>query len=224
MSNLDSSIVNIAIPVMTRDLHVPASQMEWIVSLYLIVLSALLLLFGKLGDLWGKEKIFKLGTFVFVLGSAMSGTPLGFNFLLLGRFVQAVGGAMTLANTYGIVTAEFPIKERGRAMGTVGTFVALGAVAGPGLGGLILAVSSWPYIFWINIPIGVIALIFALRLMHAGPAPVKGGVDWGGFLTQAVAIGAGFWGLNMSQQMGFTPLIWGLARDCHRCADRLLYR
>ncbi|WP_302803903.1 MFS transporter [Schleiferilactobacillus harbinensis] len=210
MSNLDSSIVNIAIPVMTRDLHVPASQMEWIVSLYLIVLSALLLLFGKLGDLWGKEKIFKLGTFVFILGSAMSGTPLGFNFLLLGRFVQAVGGAMTLANTYGIVTAEFPIKERGRAMGTVGTFVALGAVAGPGLGGLILAVSSWPYIFWINIPIGVIALIFALRLMHAGPAPVKGGVDWGGFLTQAVAIGAGFWGLNMSQQMGFTPLIWGL--------------
>ena len=96
MSNLDSSIVNIAIPVMTRDLHVPASQMEWIVSLYLIVLSALLLLFGKLGDLWGKEKIFKLGTFVFVLGSAMSGTPLGFNFLLLGRFVQAVAPLLSI--------------------------------------------------------------------------------------------------------------------------------
>ncbi|WP_052000053.1 MFS transporter [Schleiferilactobacillus shenzhenensis] len=210
MSNLDSSIVNIAIPVMTKDLGVAASRMEWIVSLYLIVLSALLLLFGKLGDLWGKEKIFKLGTFVFVFGSAMSGTPLGFNFLLLGRFVQAVGGAMTLANTYGIVTSEFPINERGRAMGTVGTFVALGSVAGPGLGGLILAVSSWPVIFWINVPIGLVALIFALRLMHVGPAPIPGRVDWGGFLTQATAIGAGFWGLNVSQQTGFTPLIWGL--------------
>jgi EmrB/QacA subfamily drug resistance transporter len=210
MSNLDSSIVNIAIPVMTKNLDVPASQMEWVVSLYLIVLSALLLLFGKLGDLWGKQNIFKLGTFVFVLGSAMSGTPLGFNFLLLGRFVQAVGGAMTLANTYGIVTASFPIAERGRAMGMVGTFVALGAVAGPGLGGLILAITSWPVIFWINVPIGVIALIAALRLMHTGPETTGGSVDWWGFIAQAVFIGAGFWGLNLSQQQGFSLFVLGM--------------
>lgn len=107
-------------------------------SLYLIVLSALLLPFGKLGDRIGKRRIFKWGTGTFVLGSLMAGINLGFNFLMLGRMVQALGGAMTLANTYGIVTSTFALAERGRAMGVVSTFVALG-----GLPGLVLADLFW---------------------------------------------------------------------------------
>ncbi|MDN6222375.1 MAG: MFS transporter, partial [Lacticaseibacillus paracasei] len=158
MTNLDGSIVNIAVPIMAKDLKVPASQMEWTVSLYLIVLSALLLPFGKLGDRIGKQRIFKWGTGTFVLGSLMAGINLGFNFLMLARMIQALGGAMTLANTYGIVTSTFALAERGRAMGVVSTFVALGGVAGPSLGGLILAHFSWPMIFLINVPIGLIAL------------------------------------------------------------------
>lgn len=165
MTNLDGSIVNIAIPLMAKNLHVSASRMEWTVSLYLIVLSALLLPFGKLGDRIGKRRIFKWGTGTFVLGSLMAGINLGFNFLMLGRMVQALGGAMTLANTYGIVTSTFALAERGRAMGVVSTFVALGGVAGPSLGGLILAHFSWPMIFLINVPIGLIALGISLWSM-----------------------------------------------------------
>lgn len=139
MSNLDASIVNVAMPVMAKQLNIPMNQIEWVVSLYLIVLSALLLFFGKLGDLYGKIRIFRIGTVVFLVGSLLSGWQINFPFLLFGRIIQGLGGAMTLSNTYGITTATFDLKERGRAMGFISTFVALGAVAGPGVGGIILA-------------------------------------------------------------------------------------
>lgn len=207
MTNLDGSIVNIAIPLMAKNLHVSASRMEWTVSLYLIVLSALLLPFGKLDDRIGKRRIFKWGTGTFVLGSLMAGINLGFNFLMLGRMVQALGGAMTLANTYGIVTSTFALTERGRAMGVVSTFVALGGVAGPSLGGLILAHFSWPMIFLINVPIGLIALGISLWSMDNG-RPQPGAYDGGGMVLQATAIASGFWGLNLAQQSGFSdPLV-----------------
>lgn len=207
MTNLDGSIVNIAIPLMAKNLHVSASRMEWTVSLYLIVLSALLLPFGKLGDRIGKRRIFKWGTGTFVLGSLMAGINLGFNFLMLGRMVQALGGAMTLANTYGIVTSTFALAERGRAMGVVSTFVALGGVAGPSLGGLILAHFSWPMIFLINVPIGLIALGISLWSMDNG-RPQPGAYDGVGMVLQATAIASGFWGLNLAQQSGFSdPLV-----------------
>ncbi|WP_252898873.1 MFS transporter [Secundilactobacillus odoratitofui] len=147
MSNLDASIVNIAMPVMARQMSLPMNQIEWVVSTYLIVLSALLLLFGKLGDLYGKINVFRLGTVVFVLGSFLAGLQWTFNFLLVARVVQAIGAAMTLSNTYGITTATFAVNQRGKAMGLIGTFVAFGAVAGPGIGGLVLSHLSWGYIF-----------------------------------------------------------------------------
>lgn len=148
MSNLDASIVNIAMPVMARQMSLPMNQIEWVVSTYLIVLSALLLLFGKLGDLYGKINVFRLGTVVFVLGSFLAGLQWTFNFLLVARVVQAIGAAMTLSNTYGITTATFAVNQRGKAMGLIGTFVAFGAVAGPGIGGLVLSHLSWGYIFF----------------------------------------------------------------------------
>lgn len=155
MSNLDSSIVNIAMPIMAKQLDIPMNQIEWVVSIYLIIVSALLLFFGKLGDMYGKIKVFRIGTAIFIIGSFLSGLQWTFSFLLLGRIIQGIGSAMTLSNTYGITTATFSLKERGRAMGLIGTFVAFGAVAGPGIGGLVLSRLSWGYIFWINVPLGI---------------------------------------------------------------------
>lgn len=204
MTNLDGSVVNIAVPVMAKSLHVPASQMVWATSIYLIVLSALLLPFGKVGDLVGKPRIFKWGTGGFIIGSMLAGINLGFWFLLFARVVQATGAAMTLANTYGIVIASFGPAERGRAMGFAGMFVALGSVAGPAVGGLVLAVASWPVIFWVNVPFGLVALGLALWAMGNGVPALGSPLDWRGIVMQAVAIAAGFWGLNLSQQRGFT--------------------
>lgn len=211
MSNLDSSIVNIAMPIMAKQLHVPMNQIEWVVSSYLIVLTALLLFFGKLGDIYGKVKVFRIGTVIFLLGSFLSGLQINFPFLLVGRFIQGTGAAMTLSNTYGITTSTFGIKERGRAMGFVGTFVALGAIAGPGLGGLILSKLPWGYIFWVNLPIGIIAITLGAVVMLKAFQTVPGSIDWLGFVNFSLMIIGLFLGVFIGQEVGYTqPVPLGL--------------
>lgn len=211
MSNLDSSIVNIAMPIMAKQLHVPMNQIEWVVSSYLIVLTALLLFFGKLGDIYGKVKVFRIGTVIFLLGSFLSGLQINFPFLLVGRFIQGTGAAMTLSNTYGITTSTFGIKERGRAMGFVGTFVALGAIAGPGLGGLILSKLPWGYIFWVNLPIGIIAITLGAVVMPKAFQTVPGSIDWLGFVNFSLMIIGLFLGVFIGQEVGYTqPVPLGL--------------
>ncbi|MGR3741814.1 MFS transporter [Companilactobacillus sp. DQM5] len=207
MSNLDSSIVNVALPVISHKLNVPMNQINWIVSIYLVLLSALLLFFGKLGDIKGKNLVFRIGTVVFVLGSSISGLGLNFSLLLLGRAVQAIGSAMTLSNTYGMVTSTFPLKERGRAMGLIGTFVSLGAIAGPSLGGFILAVFSWPYIFLINIPIGAFAIILGWFVFSKNIILSKESIDWLGVLLQAISIIGVFGGIFIGQDKGYNNLL-----------------
>ncbi|GAX01784.1 MFS transporter [Secundilactobacillus silagei] len=208
MSNLDASIVNIAMPIMAKQLAIPMNQIEWVVSIYLIVVSALLLFFGKLGDMYGKIKVFRLGTVIFIIGSFLSGIQWTFNFLLMGRIIQGLGSAMTLSNTYGITTATFGIKERGRAMGLIGTFVAFGAVAGPGIGGLVLSQLSWGYIFWINVPLGIFAVIlgqFVLPKSAAQSTDKK--IDWPGFISFALLIVSFFLAIFLGQEVGyFTPI------------------
>lgn len=210
MSNLDASIVNIAMPIMAKQLHVPMNQIEWVVSAYLIILSALLLFFGKLGDLYGKVKVFRIGTVVFLAGSFISGLQINFPVLLGGRAIQGIGAAMTLSNTYGITTSTFGVKERGRAMGFVGTFVALGAIAGPGLGGLILSNLSWGYIFWVNLPFGIFAIILGAIVMPKNYQTTGKGIDWWGFINFSALIFGLFLGVFLGQEVGYAkpiPLI-----------------
>ncbi|RRG03037.1 MAG: MFS transporter [Lactobacillus sp.] len=234
MSNLDASIVNIAMPIMSKQLHVPMNEIEWVVSAYLIILSALLLFFGKLGDLYGKIKVFRIGTVVFIAGSFISGLQINFPWLLVGRAVQGIGAAMTLSNTYGITTSTFGVKERGRAMGFVGTFVALGAIAGPGLGGLILSQLSWGYIFWVNLPFGIFAIILGAVVMPKNYQTTGKGIDWFGFLNFSLLIFGLFLGVFLGQEIGYTaplPLIlfaiaiitfWGFIRTEKRAKNPLM--
>ena len=159
MSTLDGSIVNIALPTISADMGVPMNQAEWVVSVYLMIVCACLLLFGKVGDSWGKIKVFRLGMLIFIIGSLLCGFNHSLAFLLFARVVQAIGASMTMATNTGIITEVFPMSERGRALGMIGAFVSLGSIAGPGLGGVILAHFSWPFIFWINVPVGILTMI-----------------------------------------------------------------
>ena len=159
MSTLDASIVNIALPVMANDLSIPMNQATWSVSIYLITISGLLTLFGNLGDQLGKIRVFKWGTYIFTLGSLLAGINLGLGFLLLARVVQAVGASMTMSNSFGISTSVAPANMRARAMATIAMFVSLGSIAGPAVGGLILSILKWPFIFWINVPLGLITIV-----------------------------------------------------------------
>lgn len=215
MSTLDGSIVNIALPTMSRDMGVPMNQAEWIVSVYLMVVCSCLLLFGKIGDSWGKIKIYRWGTLVFTIGSLLCGFNHSLTFLLFARVVQAVGASMTMATNTGIITEVFPMNERGRALGLIGAFVSLGSIAGPGLGGLILASLPWSYIFWINVPVGIITMLVSEKFLPKDITLSGHPIDRGGFAAVAATIMTFFGGVFLGQEQGFlTPvplILFGLA-------------
>lgn len=157
MGNLDSSIVNVALPVMARELGVGISAIQWVVTSYLIALAALILVFGKLADRVGKRTVFTWGFLVFGLGSLLCSLSRSLGLLVFSRVVQAAGAAMFMSSNQGIVASVFPPGERGRAMGLVGSAVAIGAMVGPPLGGILVGAFAWPSIFLINVPIAAVA-------------------------------------------------------------------
>lgn len=203
MSTLDGSIVNIALPVMSDDLAIPMSLAEWIVSIYLIVICASLLFFGKLGDMVGKIRIFRIGTVMFTIGSLLAGFNDSFALLLFARTVQAIGAAMTMSTSNGIITEVFPPKERGRALGTVGSFVAVGSIAGPGLGGIILAHLPWGYIFWINLPIGLLTILLGQRVFPKDLPGKRVPIDVSGTIAFVIMICSLFGAVFVGQTIGF---------------------
>lgn len=211
MSTLDGSIVNIALPVISEDLGVPMNQSEWIVSVYLMAICVFLLFFGKIGDSFGKVKVFKIGTIVFIIGSFLCGIPGSLPLLLVSRVVQAIGASMTMATSTGIITDIFPLQERGRALGLIGSFVSLGAIAGPGIGGVILSKFSWSYIFWINVPVGIITMLFGWYFLPKKEFKSGEKIDYMGFVLFALFILLFFGGIFIGQEKSFTdPLIIGM--------------
>lgn len=203
MATLDGSIVNIALPVLVKQLHLPLAQVEWVTTIYLMSICTAILFFGKLGDIAGKIKIFKIGMVVFIFGSLLCGLSSSLPFLIASRVIQAIGASMTMANSQGIVTDIFPSTERGKAIGLIGTFVSLGSIAGPSLGGIIVSTLGWKYIFWVNVPIGLIAIILGWKVLPSDFIKVKSKIDIPGSLLFAVFIIALFAGLLLGQQLGY---------------------
>lgn len=161
MATLDGSIVNIALPVMSKTLNVTISSIQWVVTSYLLTISVLLLIWGRLADIFGRKRFFIAGYIVFTLGSLLCGLSPNLLFLVISRVIQGIGAACTMALSQGIVTTAFPPNERGRALGITGTTVAIGSLMGPSLGGILVKAFGWQSIFYINIPIGIVAIIFA---------------------------------------------------------------
>lgn len=208
MSTLDSSIVNVALPVMAKDLNVTSASIQLVVTSYLIIISATILIFGRLGDMLGKTKVFKFGIALFTVGSLFCGITSSLLILVIARGVQAIGAAAAMANSQGIIAEVFPANERGRALGITGTFVALGSLVGPPLGGFIVDAFSWEYIFLINVPIGIITLFYGFRMLPKGHKTAKGKLDGLGSVLFMFAIVPLFVALGQGQEIGFTkPII-----------------
>jgi EmrB/QacA subfamily drug resistance transporter len=202
MSTLDSSIVNVALPVIASDLSVDMASIEWVVTSYLIVIAGSILVFGRLGDIKGKTTVFKWGFIIFTLGSLLCGIVSNLTMLVLSRVVQAIGAAATMANSQGIITQVFPPNERGKALGISGTSVALGTMIGPPLGGLIVSAFKWQYIFLINIPVGIVAIAAAMKILPKGSTKDEG-IDFKGALLFGTAIVLTFYALSKGQQIGY---------------------
>ncbi|SET46513.1 MFS transporter [Paenibacillus sp. NFR01] len=203
MSTLDGSIVNNALPVLVRQLGLPMAQVEWVTTGYLMAICAAILFFGRLGDIAGKIRIFKMGMIVFTVGSLLCGFSGTLPLLIASRVIQAVGASMTMANSQGIVTDIFPATERGKALGLIGTFVSLGSIAGPSLGGIIVSSLGWEYIFWVNVPIGLIAITLGWRMLPKDLIRVKSTIDAPGTGLFMVFIICLIAGLLLGQQLGY---------------------
>ena len=204
MQLLDASIVNVAIPSLTKDLHVPMNRAEWIVSVYLIMICMLLLFWGRMADQIGYIKIFQTGTIFFTLGSLICALSPSLYLLLIGRVVQGLGASMSMATNIGIIAMIFPMHQRGRAYGINSIIAQLGNISGPGLGGLILGVLSWHWIFIINIPIGIIVYIYGRFMFPKETRRSKEiAYDWTGLVTYSIAIATFFVSIFMGQDIGF---------------------
>jgi len=215
MSTLDSSIVNIALPNLSDKLKMPVSSITWVVTGYLIIICALALFFGRLGDIKGNTLIFKFGIIVFTAGSLLCGISVNLIMLVISRIVQAVGAAASMSTSQGIITQAFSPKERGRALGFNGTSVALGSLIGPPVGGFIVHALSWHYIFLINAPIGIVAFILASRTLPKGET-VKESLDIKGVILFGLgsslifcAVGSGE-GVNFLNPFVISAVIAGI--------------
>ena len=165
LGTLDSSIVNIALPVLVQELDTNFVTGQWVVLAYLLTVTALLMVMGRLGDLQGKKVVFLTGQVVFTLGSVLCGLATSIGFLVGFRVLQGLGAAMISSLGIAILTETWPAQERGKALGISNAFLTLGVVAGPVLGGLLLEYLSWQWIFYVNIPIAVGGFLICLRFL-----------------------------------------------------------
>ena len=210
MACIDGSIVNVALPQISGDLHIPVAQTDFIVFSYLFTTTSTILVFGRLGDVFGKARIFKCGVLLFTLGSLLCGLCTSLPPLIFCRILQALGASASMATNLGIVTETFPASQRGQALGIIGSVVAIGTMLGPALGGLIVTHWSWEYIFFINIPIGFIAFIAAFRLLKGAGVHAPQRMDISGTVMILITT-LSFCSIFVSGQIfGFTSIFVGV--------------
>lgn len=161
MGTLNSTIVNVALPVMSQEMKVSINAIQWVISAYLLTTVLLLLIFGKLSEFIGKKYIFAFGTLIFAIGSALCAFSHTLGMLTVSRIIQAIGTSGMFSMSMGIVSSVFPDSERGRALGIVGTMVAVGTIAGSSLGGILVSAFGWPSIFVVNVPVGIAGSILS---------------------------------------------------------------
>jgi EmrB/QacA subfamily drug resistance transporter len=196
MATLDGSIVNVALPTLGQELGAPIDRLEWIVAAYLLTLSATLLVAGRLGDLFGHRPVYAVGLVLFTVGSGLCGAAPSLPFLVAARVIQALGASLTMAVSPAVITAVFPPAMRGRALGAIGSVVSIGLTIGPPLGGVIIQALSWRWIFLVNLPVGLLGTIWALRVLPAPQAGRGAGFDGLGGLLLGAALGLGIYTLD----------------------------
>ncbi len=209
---IDISAVNVAFPSIRDDFEVSASELSWIVSGYNIVVGALLMLSGRLADSIGRRKVYLPGVAIFGLGSALCGLAPSAELLIAARLVQAVGGAITTAAGFAVMLPGFPPSRRSTAIGIAGATGALGAVAGPAIGSVLIDLFSWRAIFFLNVPLCVLVLIIGPKLLPESRDPnATGKIDPIGVPVGTASVGLVMFAIVQSESWGLTdPRVIGM--------------
>ncbi len=188
---IDATAVNVALPALQTAMHATVSDVQWVVEAYALLLAALLIAGGSLGDLYGRRKIFVAGVTLFALASACCGLAPSIGWLVLARGVQGVGAALLVPGSLALISVSFAVNERGRAIGTWSGFTAITATVGPVLGGWLVEHASWRYVFFINLPLAAIVVVITLWQVPESHNPEIGArLDWPGALLATIGLGA----------------------------------
>jgi EmrB/QacA subfamily drug resistance transporter len=218
---LDTTIVNVAQVEIKDALGANLTQIQWVLDSYILTYAVLLLSFGRLGDVYGRKKLFMLGMAIFTGASALCaasawiGDQVGVSavsVLVTARVLQGVGGAFMMPQTLSLLTVSFPPEKRGAALGIWGSVTALGAVLGPIIGGLIVTNYAWEWVFLINLPVGIFAILATRRIIPESADPqASGRLDWGGLFLSGFGIFALVFACIEASKRGWTDsLILGL--------------
>ncbi len=200
MAGLDGTIVNIALPTIARSFDVTTVEVSWVLNAYLIVMVSLLLAASRIGDMKGYRNIYLVGFALFTLGSATCGMAPSIGILIASRMLQAVGGAIISALGAVMVTSYLSSSVRGQALGIVAMFLMLGAALGPVIGGFLTSAFSWRFIFYVNLPVGIFAILLGMHVLpRLAPVSPKAKMDVSGVVLLFVALGALIFGLNNVQ-------------------------
>ncbi len=187
MTFIDGTVVNVALPALQKALHANLADVQWVVESYALFLAALLLVGGSLGDIYGRRKIFAAGVVLFSAASAWCGLAPDILQLIVARGIQGIGGALLVPGSLALISANFPEKERGRAIGTWSGFTSITAAIGPVLGGWFTEHGSWRWVFFINLPVGLAVLLITLWKVPESRAGDQGqSFDWPGGLLAVV--------------------------------------
>lgn len=211
MVSLDNTILNVALPSMQKELHASVSGLQWTIDAYTLVLASLLMLAGSTADRIGRRRVFQTGLVLFTAGSVLCSLAPSLEWLVVFRMVQAVGGSMLNPVAMSIITNTFTdSRERARAIGVWSGVVGVSMAAGPVLGGLLVQTVGWRSIFWINLPVGLLALVLTARYVPESRAPKARRVDLVGQLLVIALLGSLTYAIIEAPAAGWTsPLILG---------------
>ena len=216
MAFIDSTVVNVALPAIQRTLGGTVIDMQWVVEGYGLLLSALILPGGAMGDVFGRRRVFLAGVIVFAIASAGCGLAANIRELVIARALQGFGAAFLVPGSLSIISASFSEGERGRAIGTWSGFTSIAAATGPVLGGWLIEHSSWRWVFFINLPLAVAVIVLSLLRVPESKIDAPSGIDWIGALIVTAGLAGVTYGFIESAGLGWNnPSVWGtLAVGC----------
>ena len=204
MATLTSSIVNVSLPLITDALKTDIATVQWVISAFLLTITSLLPLMGRLGDIWGRRRVYGASFIVFTIGSLLCSFSASISWLIASRVIQAVGAAALLSNGPAIITAAFPPNERGKVLGMTGTAVALGTLTGPSLGGVLVSAWGWHSVFLVNIPVGILAFIGVKLVLPRAPQNRTETIDYIGAILFSCGMTSSLLTLSFGGQWGWT--------------------
>lgn len=205
---LDATTVNLALYPMSQDLHVSMSEIQWAVIAYMLVLTVFLPFFGKLGDIFPKNKLYAAGFLVFAIGAALNMTAASFIQLISYRCIEALGASVMLSNAQAIIATIFKNERRGKALGLNGCLIAIGGMSGPALGGILINSFGWHAIFAPCVPIALIGSFYAYRMLpsHTDPHKKPFKFDYKGFIYFSISLFALLLAISEGHSWGWTSL------------------